>query len=153
MSARRFGAAVALVLAAGACSGAGARTETEKMSGTAAQAPKIAAQMGITIPADATVDYAEPIEGRDSAARLVLVLPEAAWASWRGQLVPTGPDQPPFTALENYELGADQGGWTPSKAPGLTTTQVHWRGSESLNIGQSPTGDGRVRVFLFWFQT
>lgn len=113
----------------------------------------IAGQIGLTIPADATVEYAERIDGRDSAARLVLIVPAASWTRWRDTLVPAAVDQPPFTAAENYELGSDEGLWTPSKAAGLTTVQRRWRGSELLNIGQSPQSDGRVRVYLFWFQT
>lgn len=151
MTARVTVLALALT-AANSCGGAGARTGSD-MTDTVTDAGKLATQAGVTIPPDATVEYAQAIAGRDSAARMVLVLPEASWRVWRGQLVPDKPDQPPFTAAENYELGPDDGRWTPSKAPGLTTVQVRWRGSEALNIGQSPLGDGRVRVFIFWFQT
>ena len=141
--------ALALMLTGVGCTGVGPQAkETVVTTGQ-----DVAGDMGVVIPPGAVVEHAERINGRDAAARLVVVLPEAAWHAWCAQLVPDRPDQPAFSAAENYELGPDEGSWAPSRAPGLTTVQLRWRGAEALNIGQSPAGAGRVRGFLFWFRT
>lgn len=141
--------ALALLLTGMGCTGTGPQTKETTMT----TGQEIAGDMGVTLPPGGTVEYAERISGRDAAARLVVVLPDSAWDAWRTQLVPDRADQPAFSSAENYELGSDEGSWAPSHAPGLTTVQLRWRGAEALNIGQSPAGAGRVRVFLFWFRT
>jgi len=114
-----------------------------------ADARAVAAEIGVTIPAAATVEHAERIAGRDDAARLVLLLPGRDWAAWRVTLAAA--DAPPASPDANFHLGPDEGGWSPGTATGLSTVQLPWRGgAESLNIGEAPGGGGRIRAFLFW---
>lgn len=138
----------ALVPVLAACDGIGLARNAPELD-----APAVAALMGLTLPPGATVEYKRVDNGMDQSARLVLLVPEAEWRAWRDRVVPPGGGLPRFSADGVVNLGSDDGGWAPSAARELTAVQRRWRGSEALNIGQAPAGGGRVRVWLYWFQT
>lgn len=144
-----------LALLATACSNPARSTAAPSSSNTSEvsmqDAHSIANKIGVTFPKGARVEHADLIEGRDDAARVALVMSAADWTAWKSALAPS--DAPPFSAEANFHLGPDDTDWTPSKATGLLTTQVPWRaGKEALNLGYAPTGENKVRVFLFWHQ-
>ena len=111
-------------------------------------------RMGLVLPASAHVELAEQIRGMDDSARLVAVMPEADWTSLRATITREAPHGLVFSADENATFGPAEDGWHASDTPGLTTAETTWaNGSEGLTIGFAPAAPGRVRVFLFWFQT
>lgn len=109
-------------------------------------------RIGLDLPPSARVDHADQIRGRDDAARLSVLMTAADWKTFRARL-PADPEPLLFSADDNFHLGPDEGGWAPSRAAGLTTAQLPWRGgAESLNLGFAPASGDQVRVFIFWHQ-
>ncbi len=120
---------------------------------TAARAAQILARIGFPLPDSAVVEHAVMERGLDDNARIVAVLPEAAWRPIATRLIAGDPGAPSFSAEDNAMLGPDVGGWQPGRAAGLRTIQRRWNdGREAINVGGAPAGAGRVRMFLFWHQ-
>lgn len=116
-------------------------------------ASAIVQRIGLKLPATARIEVAEQIEGQDDAVRVVAVLPDKEWQAVLASLPMRDPQQPPFSPDANFHLGPDDGQWTPSKAEGLSTVQIPWKGgAESLNLGVAPAGAGQTRLFVFWHQ-
>jgi hypothetical protein len=120
---------------------------TAQLSGVA-----IAEKIGLRFPANATIEFADYMEGPDDNARLVVTLPATDWETLSAK--------PPFvgaaySADNNHHMAPDdaRGPWAPEKAANLETAQVPYRdGREALNIGLSRQANGNVRLFLFWYQ-
>lgn len=113
----------------------------------------IVKRVGLDLPADATIEFSERIDGRDEAARLIVVMSDGDWQALISDLAPSGSDQPPFSSDANFHLGPDEGGWEPSLAKGLKTMQIPWKnGREALNLGVESTQAGHVRLFVFWHE-
>jgi hypothetical protein len=155
---RAMPAAVLALLAA--CGGAGNSTErTETMSAesrdpaSSADVARITAAMGIDLPASATVDYAEYIEGVDDATRLMVTMPQADWEAMKAA-PPIADIDPRAWAAENVvHLGPDAGAWQPEATPGVEAAQMHIaEGRQALNVGFVPADGGTVRVYFHWFQ-
>ena len=127
----------------------GASGEDGASGDVAGRAAAHAARIGLSLPAGTRAEFADWMTGLDDACRLVLVMPEGRWAAFRSSL--------PSEAFEmdgGHRLGPDEGRWTPSRVPGLSSAQFFpWRNAEALNIGFAPAGPGEVRIFVFWHQT
>lgn len=110
-------------------------------------------RIGLTVPASATVEYSRVERGLDDSARIVLLMTAADWARMRSS--------PPLDAVppERYDadgamaLGASDEGCRPGEQPGIVGAQVRLPDAEILDFGVAPVEGGRVRVFLFWFET
>ncbi|MES2056976.1 MAG: hypothetical protein V4564_13655 [Pseudomonadota bacterium] len=110
-------------------------------------------RIGLELPPAARIEFAEEKSGQDDSARLVAVMPIGDWKALLKRLPMPETDQSPFEAEANFHLGADHGQWTPGTAKGLETVQLSWRdGTESLNLGIAPAGQGEVRLFVYWYQ-
>lgn len=111
-----------------------------------------AKRIGLRLPLGAQAEFADWMTGLDDAARLILLMPEAAWPAFRADL-PGLSAARPFEAETNYVLGMDEGRWAPGRAAGLLSVQLPWRGGlEVMNLGIAPAHQGWVRVFVFWHQ-
>ncbi|WP_283514549.1 hypothetical protein [Sphingomonas sp. 2R-10] len=120
---------------------------------TAARGRTILGRIGLPLPDSAVIEHATMERGLDDNARIVAVLPEAAWRPIATRLAARDPAAPPFSAEANAMLGPDAAGWAPRRAPGLRTIQRRWNdGGEVVNVGVAPAGAGRVRLFLFWHE-
>lgn len=130
------------------CGGVAERETLDVRSRGAQQA------IGLTLPANARVTFANRMRGLDDAAQVIAVMPVADWRDLERRLLATIPDTAPPTREAVAHLGTDHDEWTPGSQPHLTARQLPWRGGvESLTIGAAPAGPGMVRVFIFWFQT
>lgn len=118
-----------------------------------ADAHEVAKSMGIAIPPTAVVEYVEQMHGMDYAARLILSMPEKTWEQWRADIPPAGSAKMVFSTENNDNLDFDVGNWGPKKTDNLTSATVRWRNSQSLTIGQMPIGGGRVRIYIWYFET
>jgi hypothetical protein len=125
---------------------------SETFSSVQAQGVAVAEKIGLRFPANATIEFADYMEGPDDNARLVVTLPAAHWEKLSAK--------PPFagaaySADNNHHMAPDdaRGPWAPEKAANLETAQVPYRdGREALNVGVSKQANGNVRLFLFWYQ-
>lgn len=143
-----------------ACGGAGNSTErTETMNADSSQpsqadqVARITAAMALALPASAHVDYAEYIEGHDDAARLLVTMPQADWDAMKAGEPFSGIDPRAWSTDNVVHLGPDAGAWRPEEAQGVEAAQTHIAGGRQvLNVGVAPPADGKVQVYLHWFQ-
>lgn len=137
-----------LAVALASCGGAADGEPLEVRSKAAQQAA------GLILPARASIEFVERMQGMDEAVQIIAVMPTADWQALERRIEATVPDAAAPSRDGAGHLGTDHGGWQPGRQAGLTARQVPWRqGTEALNIGAAPAGPGMVRVFLFWFQT
>lgn len=114
------------------------------------RANAIAAQIGLALPAAARVEHAEAIEGRDDAARIVLVMSENAWQGMLRE-TPFGTIDPATFDHESvFFLGPDEGAWQPRADATIRVAQMKWRETEAMNVGIGDADGGDIRLYLFW---
>ncbi|WP_442678107.1 hypothetical protein ACSBM8_11210 [Sphingomonas sp. ASY06-1R] len=141
----------ALLLVTSGCEGARV-PQGKQMAQDESLSQDITRRMGLNLPPEARIEHAEDMSGQDSAARMVVVLPDAAWQKILQELTKRAGSDPIFSADENFELGPPGAGWRPAEAANLTTAQFSLRnGLETLNVGLTHPEAGKVRLFLFWF--
>ena len=138
------------------CGGAASSSERNVVSRTPTQQTQDAAilqRIGIVLPASATVEYSSSERGMDDNARVVLLMPAADWATMQAK--PPLNSVPPerYNSDEAMSLGPSDGDWRPADQPGIQGTQVSLPNARYLNVGVAPATEGRVRVYLFWFET
>lgn len=146
-----------LLLACGAVGNSTERTETMNAESgkpsLAERAARATAAMGITLPASATVEYADYTEGHDDVARLLVTMPTADWQAMKAAPPLSQIDPRAWSADNVFHLGPDAGAWNPETAEGIEAAQTHIAGGrQALNVGVAPPLDGMVRVYLHWFQ-
>lgn len=114
---------------------------------------EIVARIGIDLPPGTRIEHSEQLSGQDDAARVVAVLPKAAWPPLLRQLAKKAGEEPDFAADQNFHLGPPGQSWRPQDATDLRTAQLPWaKGAETLNVGLAPTSGGEIRLFIFWHQ-
>lgn len=113
----------------------------------------IAARIGLDLPPEARAEYAKQISGQDDAARLIVLMPEAAWQTLLLKLAKKAGEEPAFSSDQNFHLGPPGDGWHPGDATDLKTAQLPWaNGREALNLGLASDDPGKVKLFVFWHQ-
>jgi hypothetical protein len=141
----------------GACGQASPNSERNAMSRTASQKSQdhaaLLQRLGLEIPSSATIEFAQYQRGMDDNARLILLMPAADWAAMQAE--------PPFDAVrpERYtaegavRLGPSEGAWHPADEAEIRGAQIPMDHAKYMNVGVAPAEGGRVRVYLFWFET
>ncbi|WP_260600127.1 hypothetical protein [Sphingomonas endolithica] len=116
-------------------------------------AAPILARIGLKAPPSAIVEYVRQERGMDDNARLILLMPAGEWAAMQATppLDAVAPDR--YTANEATLLGASEGAWHPSDEPAIKGAQFNLPAATYLNVGVAPANEGRVRVYLSWFET
>ena len=101
----------------------------------------------------ATVEFYEYLPGRDDMAMTVFVVGQADWARMRAAPPLRGIPDERWSNDQAASFLADRGGWRPHQDLAIIAAQTWLPKAEFLQIGYSPAGPGRVRVYLAWGQT
>lgn len=108
--------------------------------------------IGLPVP-PAIVEFYRYAPGMDDSARVILVMSQSDWDRMQRtpplNTIPSGR----WNSFDAMLLPDNEGNWRPRNDKAITATQTHLANREALNIGYSPAGPGRVRVYLFWFET
>lgn len=101
----------------------------------------------------ATIEFYELHQGMDESAEVILVTSKKDWVAMRNAPpLSTEPDGRRRRMLAEL-LPADHGAWRPHRDPGVIAAQIRLPNAEFVDVGYSPAGPDRVRVYLFWSQT
>lgn len=110
-------------------------------------------RVGLTPPPSARIEFAEYQNGLDDNARVIMVMPAADWVTMQAT-PPLNAVRPEAYAREGlHRLGTSDAKWRAREDPSVVVAQMKVNGSEYLNVGIGDASGGRVRVYLFWFQT
>lgn len=108
--------------------------------------------IGMSMP-PAVIEYYELHQGMDEMAEVILVVSRKDWIAMRNAPpLSTEPDGRWRQVLAET-LPADHGAWRPQQDPGIIAAQIRLPNAEFVDVGYSPAGPDRVRVYLSWSQT
>lgn len=155
---RRTGARLSTALALAplcACSFPTSTRESTNLSRreNAQQVATLFEHMGMRLPPSAAIELYERDEGLDDMALVILVVTQRQWDEMRAEPPLNSQPARAWRRLFADLLPPDHGRWRPERDPGIVAAQVHLPNAEFVNIGYSPAGPGRVRVYLAWSQT
>lgn len=122
---------------------------------SALEKPSAAALLrGLGMPTPpATVEFYEYLPGRDDVAMTVFVVSKSDWARMRAAPPLSGIPDERWSNQQAAPFLPDRGGWRPHEDFAIVAARTWLPKAEFLQIGYSPAGPGRVRVYLAWGQT
>lgn len=155
---RRTGARLSIALALAplcACSFPPSARQTPDLpsSDNAKQVAALFKHMGMRLPPSAAIELYERDEGLDDMARVILVVTQRQWEEMRAEPPLNSQPARAWRRLFADLLPPDYGRWQPERDSNIVAAQIHLANAEFVNIGYSPAGPGRVRVYLAWSQT
>jgi hypothetical protein len=136
----------ALLLVSGGCSFKACSGQTD--DGLAQDLPRLSEALGLPLPAQTQVIWAQRQEGMDDMTRAKLRMDKASFS----RLAPKLPLAPEQLGEGSGELGPNHGGWDPEGTPGMRSGEAALPGARFLHYGFAEQ-DGLVTLFVVNFGT